>query len=456
MTFLHFLRDGVREMLRGGRAYWTWLGILAALFAFGALNYIGQLRDGLVVTGMSDQVSWGFYIANFAFLVGIAAAAVLLVIPAYIFHRKDVKAVVLLGEGMAVAAVIMAMLFVLVDIGRPDRAWHVIPFIGRFNFPSSLLAWDIVVLNGYLALNLLIPTYVHYCHYRGREPNLTLYFPVVVVAMFWAISIHTVTAFLFSSNASRPFWNVALLGPRFIASAFASGPALIILTLQVIRRVTDYPVSQSVIDTLALIMAVAMQISLFFVGAELFTDFYSETNHATSMHYLFLGFEGFSGLRAVDLARRRPQLGGGDDPVDSPAAQAHAHPQHRMRLRVPRHLAGKGHGSRDPRLHSNAARRDLRVRADRDGVLHRHRHLVVRLSRLYAARQGEHRHRVGPGACKSRSGSGRNDRGTGYPRRRASGVSAGRVGPTGDPHEQGGGIGRRPAGSRRLCRLIAR
>ncbi len=352
MTFLHFLRDGVREMLRGGRAYWTWLGILAALFAFGALNYVGQLRDGLVVTGMSDQVSWGFYIANFAFLVGIAAAAVLLVIPAYIFHRKDVKAVVLLGEGMAVAAVIMAMLFVLVDIGRPDRAWHVIPFIGRFNFPSSLLAWDIVVLNGYLALNLLIPTYVHYCHYRGREPNLTLYFPVVVVAMFWAISIHTVTAFLFSSNAARPFWNVALLGPRFIASAFASGPALIILTLQVIRRVTDYPVSQSVIDTLALIMTVAMQISLFFVGAELFTDFYSETNHAASMHYLFLGLEGFSGLRLwIWLAIALNLVA---------VTILSIHPLRRRMLtlniacvlRLPGHLAGKGHGSRDPRLHS--------------------------------------------------------------------------------------------------------
>ena len=112
MTCLHFLRDGLREMLRGGRAYWTWLGVLAVLFAFGALNYCGQLRDGLVVTGMSDQVSWGFYIANFTFLVGIAAAAVMLVIPAYIFHRKDVNDVVLLGEGMAVAAVIMAMLFV--------------------------------------------------------------------------------------------------------------------------------------------------------------------------------------------------------------------------------------------------------------------------------------------------------------------------------------------------------
>lgn len=298
MTFACFLRDALLEMLRGSRAYWIWIGVLSALFALGAVNYAGQLRDGLVVTGMSDQVSWGFYIANFAFLVGIAAAAVLLVIPAYIFHRKDVKAVVLLGEGMAVAAVIMAMLFVVVDIGRPDRAWHVIPFIGRFNFPNSLLAWDIVVLNGYLALNLLIPFYVHYCHYRGLEPNLKLYFPVVVLAMFWAISIHTVTAFLFSSNSSRPFWNVSLLGPRFIASAFASGPALIILTLQVIRRVTRYPVSQSVIETLALIMTVAMQISLFFVGAELFTDFYNESSHAASMHYLFLGLDGLYGLRA--------------------------------------------------------------------------------------------------------------------------------------------------------------
>jgi molybdopterin-containing oxidoreductase family membrane subunit len=297
MPILHFIFDGVREMFRGGRGYWAWLGLLSVLIAIGVANYAVQLRDGLVITGMSDQVSWGFYIANFAFLVGIAAAAVLLVIPAYVFHRKDVKSVVLLGEGLAVAAVVSAMLFVVVDIGRPDRVWHMIPGIGILNWPTSLLAWDVVVLNGYLALNLVIPFYVHYCHYRGREPNLKLYFPVVVVAMFWAISIHTVTAFLFSANSARPFWNTSLLGPRFIASAFASGPALIILTLQVIRKVTDYPVSQSVINTLALIMTVALQITVFFVGAELFTDFYNESTHAASLHYLFLGLDGFSRLR---------------------------------------------------------------------------------------------------------------------------------------------------------------
>ncbi len=292
-----FLLDGLRVMFRGPAAYWAWLGALSALVALGVWQYSEQIRQGLVVTGMSDQVSWGFYIANFAFLVGIAAAAVLLVIPAYIFHRQDVKQVVLVGEGMAVAAVTMAMLFVIVDLGRPERIWHMIPMIGRFNFPVSLLAWDVVVLSGYLLLNIAIPFYLLYSHYLGREPRFNLYFPVVVVAMFWAISIHTVTAFLFSANPARPFWHTALLGPRFIASAFASGPALIIIILQVVRGVTNYPVRQTVIDVLALIMTVALQISVFFVGVELFTDFYNEGSHAASIHYLFLGLRGFDALR---------------------------------------------------------------------------------------------------------------------------------------------------------------
>ncbi len=298
MVLIRFLQDGLAEMLRGGRLYWSWIFFLLALTAFGGWFYVGQLRHGMVVTGMSDQVSWGFYIANFAFLVGIAAAAVLLVVPAYIFHRKDIKKAVLIGEGMAVAAVITAILFVVVDVARPDRLWHLIPVIGKFNFPMSLLAWDVVVLNGYLILNVAIPFYVLFALYRDKEPNFRLYFPFVVLAIFWAISIHTVTAFLFSANSARPFWHTALLGPRFIASAFVSGPALIIITLQIVRRFTAYHVDQGAIKTLALIMTVAMQINLFFVGAELFTDFYNESTHAASIHYLFLGLGGFDALRA--------------------------------------------------------------------------------------------------------------------------------------------------------------
>jgi len=294
---IRFLTQSFREVFRGGTLYRGWILLLLALIAGGVLLYAQQLQQGLVVTGMSDQVSWGFYISNFAFLVGIAAAAVLLVIPAYALHREDVKEVVLLGEALAVAAVAMAISFVIVDLGRPDRIWHMIPFIGRMNFPTSLLAWDVIVLSGYLGLNLIIPFYVLFSRYRGQEPNHKLYFPLVVVAMFWAISIHTVTAFLFSSISGRPFWHTSLLAPRFIASAFASGPALIIITLQVIRSTTSYQVKQSVINMLAGIMAVAMLINIFFVISELFTDFYNEGAHAASIHYLFFGLNGFDALR---------------------------------------------------------------------------------------------------------------------------------------------------------------
>jgi len=296
MTLLHFFRDGLRAMFQGGKGYWTWLALLFALIAIGCWYYIIQLQQGLVITGMSDQVSWGFYIANFTFMVGIAAASVLLVIPAYLFHREDVKRVVLIGKAMAVAAVITAILLVVVDLARPDRFWHIIPFIGRFNFPQSMLAWDVVVLYGYLFLNLLIPFYILFKHYRGLQPKLAAYLPFVVITIFWAISIHTVTAFLFSANSGRPFWHTALLGPRFLASAFVSGPALIIVSLLLIRRYWKFQIGQAVINMLGIILMFALYTNLFFVGVELFTDLYNETDHAASIRYLYLGLHGFDGL----------------------------------------------------------------------------------------------------------------------------------------------------------------
>lgn len=293
---LRFFAASLRQMLRGSPLYWAWLVALLVAIGNGLWHYSAQLQDGLIVTNLSSQVSWGFYIANFAFLVGVAAAAVLLVIPAYIFHREDVKDVVLLGDTMAIAAVLMAILFVVVDLGRPDRIWHLLPGIGIFNFPVSMLAWDVVVLSGYLVLNAAISFYILYSHYQGREPRRRLYYPFVLIAIFWAISIHTVTAFLFSANSGRPFWANPLLAPRFIASAFCSGPALSILALQVVRRTTRYPVHQSAIDTLAVTMTVALQITLFFIFAELFTEFYNEGRHAASSRYLFLGLRGHAAL----------------------------------------------------------------------------------------------------------------------------------------------------------------
>jgi molybdopterin-containing oxidoreductase family membrane subunit len=297
-TFFAFITDGMKVALKGGPVYYIWMLFLLGLIGITGFSYSQQWIHGMQITGLSDQVSWGFYIANFAFFVGIAAAGVLLTVPAYIFHRKDVKTLVIIGEAMALSAVIIAMGFVGVDIGRLDRAWHVVPGLGMFNWPNSMLAWDIVVLNGYLFLNLFIPMYILFKHYQGKETPIRKYFFWVVLACFWAISIHTVTAWLLSSNVARPFWHTPLMAPRFIASAFTAGPALMIVILLVIRRATDYPVPQSVIKMLAIIMAIALQISLYFVAADIFTDFYFEGAHAASAHYLFQGLDGFDGLKS--------------------------------------------------------------------------------------------------------------------------------------------------------------
>ena len=101
-----------------------------------------------------------------------------------------------------------------------------------------MLSWDVIVLNGYLLLNVHICGYLLYCRYQGRKPAKWFYIPFVFIAIVWAVSIHTVTAFLYVGLGGRPFWNSAIVGPRFLASAFTAGPALIILALQVVRRVT--------------------------------------------------------------------------------------------------------------------------------------------------------------------------------------------------------------------------
>ena len=296
MGVFKFITACTKEQFKGGVAYWIWVIILTIFLLQGGVAYIDQIQDGLIKTGMSDQVSWGMYVSNFTFLVGMAAAAVMLVIPAYVFHSKDAKSVVILAEGLAVASSLMCMLFVTVDMGRPDRLWHLMPVIGRMNWPYSLLTWDVIVLNGYFVLNLFIPMYILYNKFMGREGNHKLIFMGAVVSMFWAISIHTVTAFLFSSNSARPFWSTALLAPKFLASAFTAGPAFIILAFKAIQKSKTYNVSNQSIKMLALIVTIALQINLIMTFSEFFTEFYNEGTHSASARYLFFGLNGFDSL----------------------------------------------------------------------------------------------------------------------------------------------------------------
>lgn len=277
----------------GDWKYYTWMFLLSIVALFGLNAYAKQLVQGLATTGMTDQVSWGLYISNFTYLVGVAAAAVMLVIPVYIYKNKELHNLVIFGELLAVAAIIMCLLFIAVDLGRPDRFHHLLL---RFNFPMSILTWDVIALNGYLLLNLHICGYLIYCAYTKREPAKVFYIPFVFVAIVWAISIHTVTAFLYSGLGGRPFWNSAVIAPRFLASAFAAGPAIIILTLQIIKATTGYPVAEKAILTLKKIVTVALSINMFLLGSELFTEFYTGSAHSVSAKYLFFGLHGHTAL----------------------------------------------------------------------------------------------------------------------------------------------------------------
>jgi Ni/Fe-hydrogenase subunit HybB-like protein len=289
VTYPRFLLECLRIAFVGGPLFYAWMIFLTALALVGANAWAHQMGEGMVMTNMTDHVSWGLYIANFTFAVGLAAGAVMMVIPAYLYDDHEMHEVVIVGELLAIAAVTVALAFVVVDLGRPDRFWHLIPGIGRFHWPISMLTWDVLVLNGYLLINLHITGYMVYSRLVGKPLNPKCYIPFVFLSVAWAISIHTVTAFLYTGLGSRPFWNDAIIAPRFIASAFVTGPAFLIVSLEIIKRAIPIAIPDSPIQTLTSIMRVSCVVNLFLLGSEAFTQFYTGGAHAASAYYLYFG-----------------------------------------------------------------------------------------------------------------------------------------------------------------------
>lgn len=284
-----FFTGSVRQVLRGNALYWTWIVFLITLMVIGAVAYARQVNDGLVVTSMRDQVSWGFYIGNFTFLVGVAAAAVILVIPAYVYKWGPIREIAIFGELLAISAIVMCLLFVFADIGRPDRFWHLLPPLGVLNFPRSLLAWDMLVLNLYFIVNFVVATLLVYYGFVNKPYPKKIVVPLIIFSIPMAVSIHTVTAFLYNGLGARPFWNASILAPQFLASAFCSGPAILLILLQIVRKFTSFQIKDEAIWKVAELMAYAMFFNLFLHGAEIFKEVYSDTEHLLFTRYLYFG-----------------------------------------------------------------------------------------------------------------------------------------------------------------------
>ena len=282
----------LEKAFTGDKKYWGWIGFLMALILTGAACYLLQLREGMGVTGMSRDVTWGFYIAQFTFLVGVAASAVMVVLPYYLHDFKAFGKLTVLGEFVAVSSVIMCLLFIVADLGQPMRMINMITHPS----PRSILFWDMIVLNGYLVLNALITRYSLQSEKTGLKPPRWIKW-VIILSIPWAISFHTVTAFIYSGLAARPFWMTAVLAPRFLASAFAAGPALLILLCFILKRFTRFDAGRDAIDKLTTIATYAMLANIFFVLMEIFTAYYSGIpHHIEHFEYLYFGLHGHNEL----------------------------------------------------------------------------------------------------------------------------------------------------------------
>ncbi|MCL4474923.1 MAG: polysulfide reductase NrfD [Nitrospirae bacterium] len=282
----------LEKALTGSRRYWTWVFFLLAMVGVGFVNYLYQFKNGLGITGMSRDVSWGLYIGQFTFLVGVAASAVMLVIPYYLHDFKKFGKIVILGEFLAVAAVTMCISFIFVDLGQPMRVLNVI----LHPTPNSILFWDMIVLNGYLFLNIVIGWMTLSSDRKGIKPPAWIK-PLIYLSIPWAFSIHTVTAFLYAGLPGRHFWLSAIMAARFLASAFAGGPALLILLALIVRKLTKFDPGKEPIQAVGKIVTYAMIANVFFLGLEFFTAFYSQIpGHMHPFVYLYAGLEGHGKL----------------------------------------------------------------------------------------------------------------------------------------------------------------
>lgn len=278
--------------LKGTKTYWIWIAGLCILILTGAVFYADQLRYGLMVTGQSRDVSFGFYTAQMTYFVGVAAGGVMLVLPYYLHNYKNFGKITILGEFLAVASLVMCLLYLLVHLGQPMRALNVF----LYPTPGSMLFWDGNVLSGYLILNIIIGWNVLEAERNGVSPPAWIK-PLIYISIPMAFSIHTITAFIYCGLPGRGFWLTAVLAPRFLASAFAAGPAILILLCLLIRKMTHFDPGKKAIQTLAVIVAYGLIANLFFLMCEVFVVFYSAIpSHIAHIKYLYVGLHGHNVL----------------------------------------------------------------------------------------------------------------------------------------------------------------
>ncbi|HJX47062.1 MAG TPA: NrfD/PsrC family molybdoenzyme membrane anchor subunit [Gaiellaceae bacterium] len=243
-----------------------WLTLLGILMFWGLGAWIYQLTQGLIATGMRDVVSWGLYIFSFAFFVGLSAGGLIMASGAEVFGVKSLRPLAPIGVLTAAACVLVAAMTIIPDLGNPQRVWEI------FRYPnwSSPLVWDVLIIIVYFAFAV---TDLVVMHRRTMETGKRLRMLRLLgyIGLPTAVLLHSITAWIFGLQISRPWWNTALMAPLFVTSAILSGTALIALVALVAQRFDRFQLPRETWTALAGLMATALAVDLFLVGSDYVT-----------------------------------------------------------------------------------------------------------------------------------------------------------------------------------------
>ena len=256
------------------RASWGGKGLNVAIIVAAVLTVAGiacwamQLSGGMVQTGMRNLDSWGLYITNFMFFVGLSAGGLIISSVPNAFGMKGFGGISKVAIWTSVCCTCAAIGFVVVDLGGPARLWELFVYS---NFSSPLM-WDILVLGTYLVLSVIY-LWAYLRAEAGRMSHTAIR-AISVVALIVAILVHNVTAWIFSLAPAHEFWHTALMGPWFVASALDCGTALVLIVCLALRRAGYLALDQGHVANLAKMLAVFVLVDLYFYACDLLTSGY--------------------------------------------------------------------------------------------------------------------------------------------------------------------------------------
>ena len=252
----------------GGKGLTAAIAVAAIVTVAGIACWAVQLSGGMVQTGMRNLDSWGLYITNFMFFVGLSAGGLIISSVPNAFGMKGFGGISKVAIWTSVCCTCAAIGFVVVDLGGPARLWELFVYS---NFSSPLM-WDILVLGTYLVLSVVY-LWAYLRAEAGRMSHTAIR-AISVVALIVAILVHNVTAWIFSLAPAHEFWHTALMGPWFVASALDCGTALVLIVCLALRRAGYLALDQKHVANLAKMLAVFVLVDLYFYACDLLTSGY--------------------------------------------------------------------------------------------------------------------------------------------------------------------------------------